>query len=46
MPKHYDENNQQSILEYAKRLEGHTLRKLLSDEVINSMRVHESENKG
>lgn len=44
--KPYDENNQQSVLEYAKRLEGHTLRELLSDEVINSMRVHESGNKG
>ena len=37
MSKPYDENNQQSILEYAKRLEGKTLREVLSDEVISNI---------
>jgi len=46
MSKSYDENNQQSILDYAKRLEGKTLREVLDDKIIKAMRVHESGNKG
>lgn len=42
----YDENNQQSILKYAKQLEGRTLREILLQETINIMRVHEQGNKG
>ncbi len=37
MSKPYDENNQQSILEYAKKLEGITLREVLSDEAISNI---------
>ena len=37
MSKPYDENNQQSILEYAKKLEGITLREVLSDEAISDI---------
>jgi DNA mismatch repair protein MutH len=33
----FDENNQQSILEFTKKLEGRTLREFLSDEDINSI---------
>lgn len=42
----YDENNQDSILNYAKQLEGKTLRDVLSDDIIEGMRVHETGNKG
>ena len=37
MSKPYDENNQQSILEYAKKLEGKTLREVLPDEAISNI---------
>ena len=37
MSKPYDENDQQSILEYAKRLEGKTLREVLPDEAISNI---------
>ena len=33
----FDENNQQSILGFTKKLEGRTLREFLSDEDINSI---------
>ena len=48
MSKPYNENNQQSILEYAKRLEGKTLREVLSDEVTSNIdsEFHEKGNKG
>ncbi len=37
MPYLYDENNQQSILKFAKKLEGKTLREFLSYKTINSI---------
>jgi len=46
MLKNYDEHSQESILKYAKKLEGKTLREVLSNEIINMMRVHEKGNKG
>lgn len=46
MQQPYDENSQQSILEYAKQLEGKTLREVLPAEIIDNMRIHQSGNKG
>lgn len=42
----YDENNKESILNYAKELEGTTLREILPNEVIETMRRDEQGNKG
>jgi len=48
MSKPYDENNRQSILEYAKKLEGKTLREVLTDEAISNIDFvfNEEGNKG
>ena len=42
----FDENNQQSILEFTKKLEGRTLREFLSDEDINSIEENIKEKPG
>lgn len=42
----YDENNVESILEYAKRLEGKTLREVFRSEVLENMRAEIEGNKG
>ena len=42
----FDENNQQSILEFTKKLEGRTLREFLSDEDINSIEESVKEKPG
>ena len=42
----FDENNQQSILEFTKKLEGRTLREFLSDEDINCIEENIKENPG
>ena len=46
MSKPYDENNQDSILEYAKQLEGKTLREMLSNQEIEGMLEDHPGNKG
>ena len=42
----YDENNQVSILEYAKKLEGKTLRQALREKTLKNIAVDEEGNKG
>ncbi|WP_417334593.1 MutH/Sau3AI family endonuclease [Halarcobacter sp.] len=42
----YNENNKESILEYAKQLEGTTLREILPNEIIETMKKDEQGNKG
>ena len=46
MSKHYDENNRESILNYAKQLEGKTLREVLSTKQIDLMSKEKKGNKG
>lgn len=46
MPKPYDENDRDSILKYAKQLEGKTLREILSDEQIKLISREKKGNKG
>lgn len=46
MIKDYDEFDQLSVLEYAKKLEGKTLREALSDETLNEISIDEQGNKG
>ena len=46
MQKAYNEMDKESVLEYAKYLEGKTLREALSQDVIDNMRIDESGNKG
>ena len=46
MSKPYDEMDKESVLEYAKQLEGKTLRELLSEETIENMKREEGGNKG
>ena len=46
MPNYYDEMDKESVLEYAKKLEGKTLREVLSQEIIDDMKTDESGNKG
>lgn len=42
----YNPNDKQSVLLFAKQLEGKTLREVLTQETIDMMRVHEQGNKG
>jgi len=44
--KQYDENNIESVLKFAKRLEGKTLRKVLYNETISKMTIEQKGNKG
>ena len=46
MSKPYNEMDKESVLEYAKHLEGKTLREVLSQEIIDGMKTDESGNKG
>ena len=46
MIKKYDEFNKLSVLEYAKKLEGKTLREALSIETLQNIAIDEKGNKG
>ena len=46
MLKDYDGTNKESILKYAKQLESKTLRDILSNEIIETMKIDEEGNKG
>lgn len=46
MQNSYDENNKNSIFNYAKQLEGKTLREILPSDIIEGMRKEETGNKG
>jgi len=46
MSKPYNEMDKESVLEYAKYLEGKTLREVLSQEIINDMKIDKVGNKG
>jgi len=46
MSKPYNQMDKKSVLEYAKHLEGKTLREVLSKEIIDSMKIDEFGNKG
>ncbi|MGJ0357700.1 MutH/Sau3AI family endonuclease [Aliarcobacter cryaerophilus] len=46
MKKKYDENDKNSIVKYAKQLEGKTLKEILPNEIIETMKEDEQGNKG
>ena len=46
MPKPYNDRDKKSVLEYAKHLQGKTLREVLSQKIIDGMEMDEIGNKG